>query len=102
MTRTTYFAALITIPLLLAGCGSAHLVHADPRGGELALDGAYSRRAEQARVIMATHCDGPYAITSAEEGGDRLYPAPDQQRVTFVCTPARGAHAQLDVVGKRR
>lgn len=85
MTRTTPFAVLILLPLI-AGCGTARLVRSTPRGGELALSGSYSASAEQARLLMAEHCDGPYAIRPTAEGGDALYPSPAQERVTFVCT----------------
>jgi hypothetical protein len=86
--RTIACAALL-MTTLLGACGSAHIVRRDARGGELVLDGAYMSRAIEARVLMAEHCGGPFAVYDDPHSGRSLRlidtPNADQRRATFVC-----------------
>jgi hypothetical protein len=83
----------------LAGCGSAHLVRADRHGGRVALDGAYMERVADARLLMASHCEGRFTILTADGHGAVDAPAPDQETADFECE-TDSARSPLTGVGE--
>ncbi|MFT5359500.1 MAG: hypothetical protein ACI9KE_006743 [Polyangiales bacterium] len=85
MKRQILGALLIT----LTGCGAggvATMVRTSQTGGELELSGPYLARTADAVVLMATHCDGFFAVLDEHaEGGLRDTPAREQTHLEFVC-----------------
>ena len=65
MSRIHLFA-LVSVTVLLGGCGVARVVHRSQSGGVIAIEGDRNKAMEQAHQLMAEHCRGPYQIT--EEG----------------------------------
>jgi hypothetical protein len=81
-------ALLALLALFASACGgSANLVHAAPRAGQIALHGAYMPAMGEARMLMLEHCQGRFR---AVERGHQL---------DFVCredaSPQAHAGAQI-------
>lgn len=72
---------LVVLPLMLAACGHATLIHRDPSGGVFELGGNRNKAMDDARRQMADHCrpDG-FAITEeAKKSRHRRLVEPPQR-----------------------
>ncbi len=85
MTRTINIALLLLTP---ACSGTAYIVQADDRGGEVALEGVYIDRVAEARALMAEHCNGRFTVRD-DSGVVVDVPTRAQATAKFECRSAR-------------
>ena len=92
----------VVLVMLVAACGSAHVIHRDQQGGILQLDGDHAKAFEEATRMMAEHCgDHNFSITKDGEetlGGGTTSdagvhsPAVVVYRVTYECGLGKGSN----------
>jgi len=91
MHRALIIAIIFAAPTLI-GChysGTAHIVRAEPRGGEVALEGPYMESVASARFLMAEYCQGRFTIRAPDGAPDETVIAPNRGEETaeFDCVP---------------
>jgi hypothetical protein len=64
-------AVMLGAVMMLAGCGTARLIHRDQVGGVIELQGDRGKAMEQANEEMAVHC-GPDNFTIVDEGEEAI------------------------------
>jgi len=75
----------VALALAAAGCGSARMIRRDPQGGTVEVSGSNMAAYEDANVLMATRCHGPFSVEE-EDGSLGAGPSPHQKRFDFLCT----------------
>ena len=77
---------LSVLAILVAACGSAHVIHRDQYGGVLQLDGNHEKAFEEATHMMAEHC-GAHNFSIIKDGEETLGGIPDTSAGSGSDTP---------------